>query len=223
MRTRISLTYLTIPQEFPKIKYRCIKNGTLNKKFTMKNIINSPLTKAQGEGYNENIIGERKVKKRIKIITIFIVGMIITGVISAYAATVISAGEVSYTSNGQTTLQGAIDDLYTKVASGGIDANSIDFGTLATNIKKTVLASKNGVCINRNGKLNCFKINNWTIEKDHIKQVFSDVSCAVDSSYVYCSASDFYCSVYSSGNVQCNDRSDYSRCSVTSDGAVSCN
>ena len=53
------------------------------------------------------------MKNRIKEI-IIVVEMIITGVISANAATVINSSEVSYTSNGQTTLQGAIDDLYKK-------------------------------------------------------------------------------------------------------------
>ena len=99
------------------------------------------------------------MKKRIKEI-IIVVGMIITGVISAYAATVINPSEVSYTSNGQTTLQGAIDDLYI-LSNTWINPSYVDFTTLDTNAKQTILASKNGVCIKRNNKVSCLKANNW--------------------------------------------------------------
>ena len=103
-----------------------------------------------------------------------------------------------------------------------MDSSYIDFGTLVTNTKKTILASKVGICIKRNNKVSCFKANNWAKEQNHIKQVFSDISCVVNSSFVLCGASDFRCSVSSTGSVYCRDQSDYSDCDVYSDGTVVC-
>ena len=53
------------------------------------------------------------------------------------------------------------------------------------------------VCINRNGTEHCFKSNNWEEEQNHIQQVYSDISCFVDSSRVSCNAPGFYCIVRS--------------------------
>ena len=96
-----------------------------------------------------------------------------------------------------------------------------------TTLNKNVFVAKNGdqksVCIIRNSRLHCFDNNNWAIEKDHVQQVFSDISCDVFSSSVLCDASDFTCRVSSDGRVQCYDQSDYSSCYVTADGSVNCN
>ena len=153
-----------------------------------------------------------------------ILGISITGVV-AYS---VYANKVTYdnTQSGSqsTNVQGAIDELYTK-------ANNmvpIDPDTFNTNTAKTVYASKLGVCIRRNNKLNCFKINNWEEEKNHVQQVFSDISCTVNSSRVRCNGSDFICNVdssggvYSSGYVGCSGLSDNSYCIVFSDGSVNC-
>ena len=103
-----------------------------------------------------------------------------------------------------------------------IDPSYMNFGTLTTNSAKNILASSSGVCIRRNYKTSCFKINNFTEEKDHIQQVFSDISCFVSSANANCSGSDFYCNVSSNGNVYCNDPSVSSGCNVYRDGSVDC-
>ena len=169
----------------------------------------------------------KKVKKfligNIKTVVAFILGIIISGT-TVYAATILFASnQVSYdnTSSGMsaTNVQDALDELYTKAQN----MVPIDPNTFNTNTKKTVYASSKGVCIKRNNKLNCFKINNWSEEQNHIQQVFSDISCNVNSSYVDCNASDFHCYVRSNGYVYCNDQSDRSLCDVPADGSVYCN
>ena len=82
------------------------------------------------------------------------------------------------------------------------------------------------VCIVRNGGLHCFQNNNWEVEQQHVQDVFSDISCDVGSidedSYVGCDASDFRCTVFSDGDVSCNDILTDDHCGVTSDGVVGC-
>lgn len=133
----------------------------------------------------------------------------------------LKSSDVPYTNNSQSTVQGAIDDLYTK-ANTYIDPSYIDFTTLETNNKKTILVSKNGVCIKRNNKVSCFKVNNYSVEKDHIQQVFSDARCSFHPDSVGCYDSDFLCVVNSNGSVDCRGASDYSGCSVSTDGSVDC-
>ena len=166
------------------------------------------------------------LKTNIKTVLAFIIGGIVFGTIGVYAATTLLSQSVYYNNStsgaSSTNVQGALDELYTR-ANTWIDPSYIDFGTLATNTAKTVLASKNGVCIKRNNKVSCFKANNWAVEKDHIQQVFSDISCDVGSSGVICTASDFFCVGYRYGLVHCSDQSDSSGCNVDSDGSVSCN
>ena len=162
------------------------------------------------------------IKRNVKTILAFVIGVIISGG-AVYAASIL-ANQVTYdnTSSGltSTTVQGALDELNAKAAnSGGVP---IDPDTFQTNTAKTVYASNKGICIKRNNKLNCFKINNWAEEQNHIQQVFSDISCDVFSSLVDCDASDFDCLVHSDGRVLCIDNSDDSNCSVNSDGSVNC-
>ena len=79
-----------------------------------------------------------------------------------------------------------------------------------------------GVCIKRNGTQHCFRGRNWIAESKHIQKVFSDISCDVNSFNVNCSASDFYCGVYSDGFVTCDDYGSYENCYVDSYGFVNC-
>lgn len=155
---------------------------------------------------------------------VFVVSGIIFTIVGVYAATTFSSAQVTYTANSQTTVEGALNDLYTKANNmvPMVPIVPIDPNTFNTNTAKTVYASSKGVCIKRNNKLNCFKINNWAEEQTHIQQVFSDISCTVSSSDVSCSAIDFYCRVYSNGYVYCLDQSDDSRCYVFPDGSVNC-
>ena len=162
---------------------------------------------------------EKHLKNNYKIIIGIIIGVVISGC-GVYAATVIAASSVSYSDNaslGATNVQDAIDKLYAKA-----DNQYFDLATAQANKTGKVFASKKGVCISRNKTVYCFKIKNFNVEKEHIKQVFSDVSCSVDSSGVDCNASDFTCSVTSDGYVICRDNSDRSRCSVKASGDVSC-
>lgn len=155
----------------------------------------------------------------------FVIGGIIFGTIGAYAATQLASSSVYYNNansgGSSNTVSGALDELYTK-ANTWINPTSIDIGTIATNSAKTILASSSGVCIKRNNKVSCFKTNNWDEEQNHIQEVFSDISCSVDSSDVGCGASGFVCSVYSDGFVGCDGDSDGSSCDVGSAGSVSC-
>ena len=171
----------------------------------------------------------KNLKKNYKIYIGIIIGAVIFGSLGVYAATVISATSVSYTDNsslGATNVQDAIDKLNTKATTKITEAEAkCPSGKICTetNSKGTIFSSKIGICINRNNIFQCFKINNYDVEKNHIQEVFSDVSCYVNSSRVDCFASDFDCGVGSDGYVYCSDKSDSSGCSVTSNGNVSCN
>lgn len=79
-----------------------------------------------------------------------------------------------------------------------------------------------GVCIKRNGTEHCFRGRNWKAESEHVQKVFSDISCYVLSSFVWCNASDFRCYVRANGSVRCDDDSTYENCNVSNDGSVSC-
>ena len=168
----------------------------------------------------------KKIKKflvgNIKTVVAFVLGLIISGT-GVYAATILFASnQVGYdnTSSGltSTNVQDALDELYTK-ANTWIDPSSLDFQFDTT---QKIVATRFGVCIYRNNKLNCFKINNWAEEQNHIQQVFSDISCNVYSSRVACDASDFYCEVESSGRVRCLDYPDYKDCVVYPYGSIDC-
>ena len=104
-------------------------------------------------------------------------------------------------------------------------SNSIDYRTIG----KTVFVRDDTpdeitreVCMVRNGELHCFQNNNWEVEQTHVQDVFSDISCDVSSSRVYCEASDFLCDVLSNGDVGCRDFSTHEYCYVYSSGVVGC-
>ena len=101
-------------------------------------------------------------------------------------------------------------------------SSTTDYTTLNKNVFVALNGSQKSVCIIRNSKLHCFDNNNWPIEKDHVQQVFSDISCDVYSSDVDCTASDFRCYVTSDGRVSCTDRSTSGSCHVYGDGSVYC-
>ena len=171
----------------------------------------------------------KKVKKfligNVKTVVAFIIGIVISGT-SVYAATILfNSNQVGYdnTTSGMTStnVQDALDELYTK-ANRNITGDGVTNVGFQTNAANTVFANSNGVCIVRKGKLSCFKTNNWSVEQTHIQQVFSDISCYVNSSLVSCTASDFYCTVRSDGAVGCYDSSDDSFCCVYAGGSIDC-
>ena len=79
-----------------------------------------------------------------------------------------------------------------------------------------------GVCIQRNGKEHCFRARNYKAEAKHVQEVFSDISCDVNSSRVRCTASDFTCGVYSDGGVDCRDYGSYNLCGLEYGRNVNC-
>ena len=183
------------------------------------------------------------IKNNAKVLVAFILGLIISAS-GVYAAIVIQGSSVGYTdtySIGATTVQGALDTLFTK-ANTWINPNNMGTPTNyifdgsnkpTTSSPTTPPSGKNvylglyadsqyGVCIKRNGTQHCFRYNNWMAEKEHIQKVFSDVSCYVYSSYVNCYASDFSCFVRSDGFVDCRDYGTDELCYVRGDGSVNC-
>ena len=162
-----------------------------------------------------------KLKQNAKIITAFVLGAILTGG-TVYAATVLPSSQVGYNNStsglAATDVQGALDELNTKASTW---INPLE--NYKMNKNKNIIASSSGIKLIRNGHVYEIKSNNFNVEKDHIQQVFSDVSCNVRSdSRVYCSASDFNCYVRSDGSVACTDLSDSTGCHVSPDLSTSC-
>lgn len=191
---------------------------------------------------------EKKLIEKLKIVLAFILGIIISGS-GVYAATILfNSNIVSYdnTSSGltSTNVQAAIDELYAKTkpqyyAFGNYygwcpsnDTNCYSYEQFPITSTtppsgKNVYAAKYadggyGICMKRNGSEHCFRGRNWIAEKEHIKKVFSDISCTVYSSSVRCDASDFHCVVNSGGRVDCNDHATSEYCYVYMDGYVFC-
>lgn len=156
-------------------------------------------------------------------------GMVLGGIITGggvYASTV-GASNVSYSNSSSglsaTTTQQAIDELYKKA-----DNQYFDLATAETNSTGKVFASKKGVCIFRGGKAYCFKANNYSVEKNHIKEAFSDGRCSYTSEQVNCyqSNTDEHCGANLGGIVSCSSGSKVSylgSCSVTAAYGVGCN
>lgn len=100
-----------------------------------------------------------------------------------------------------------------------------------TTLNKTVFVALNNkqksLCIIRDNRLNCFDSNNWIIEKDHLQLVFSDITCKTttvgNTSSLECTATDFYCSFSSGGQVYCSDRvHNKNACQIYSDNVARC-
>ena len=179
------------------------------------------------------------IKNNIKLIIGIIIGTVISGT-AVYAATTIASSNVTYTSNSQSTVQGALDTLYTR-ANKWVNPNDMGiptrylFGKPTSSSPTTPPSGKNvyvgyyaddqyGVCIKSNGTQHCFRYNNWIAEAKHIQSVFSgaDDSCSVYWSYVHCKSSDLVCDVGSNGGVNCNDYGTKEHCYVLGDGSVDC-
>lgn len=153
-------------------------------------------------------------------------GMVLGGIITGggvYASTVV-ASNVSYSnaSSGlsSTTTQQAIDELYKKA-----DNQYFDLATAKTNSTGQIFASKKGICIGSR-KVYCFKSNNYSVEKDRIKEAFP--YCKYGSDFIDCYQSNTYsgvsCGANSGGIVGCIAGSGNSggACSVFS-GNITCN
>ena len=175
------------------------------------------------------------LKSNVKVLFAFILGVIVFNVSSAIF---FESDQVSYTKNNQSTLKGALDELYMRLNTW-IDPSNIDFGTITINSNKTILASSAGMCIKRNNKVSCFKANNIDYNIEHMQQAFSDVSCNVYSDGVSCSDSNLKCedgmkglacwdysistpNCITYGNNGCLEAVNYSACYI-SNGRVTCN
>ena len=153
-------------------------------------------------------------------------GMVLGGIITGggvYASTV-GASNVSYSNASSglsaTTAQQAIDELYKKA-----DNQYFDLATAETNSTGKIFASKKGICIGSSRKVYCFKSNNYSVEKDRIKEAFP--YCKYGSDYIDCYQSNTYsgvsCGANSGGIVGCFAGSEISGgCSVFS-GNIACN
>ena len=160
-------------------------------------------------------------------------GMVLGGIITGggvYASTVV-ATNVSYSNASSglsaTTTQQAIDELYKKA-----DNQYFDLATADVNQAGTVFASKKGVCIFlKYGKAYCFKSNNYSVEKNRIKEAFSNSDCRYTSDTIDCYQSCFntseHCGANLGGIVSCWSKPTTSTkghgCYVSDYGSVGCN
>ena len=157
-----------------------------------------------------------------KKIMIFIFGIIIGIIISGsivYAVNVASSS-VSYNNSGSsvTNVEEALNELYLKEEN----ANYIRFSRNSKKVFGIGSGTSRAICINRNGIISCFGINNYAVEKAHLEQVLSDGWVDVHDDAVGFYASDFNCNVYTSGRVYCIDSIAVSDCNINGDGTGTC-
>lgn len=86
------------------------------------------------------------IKNNTKSLIAFILGLLISGGIAVYAAVVIQSSDVGYTNNGQSTVQGALDDLYIKSklenrSSNFVEAYTYNASTCVTGNESTCVAT----------------------------------------------------------------------------------
>ena len=143
--------------------------------------------------------------------------------------TIDGRGKVIIIDEGHSCKKAGFDDqglinVNSETGEEGGSNNPTNYINDGTNPPTLGLYSDNSlaVCIKRNGTEHCFKSNNYDAEKEHLQEVFSDISCGVDSYGVYCYASDFGCDVNSNGDVSCDGRGTYEYCYVDGVGAVGC-
>lgn len=111
-----------------------------------------------------------------------------------------------------------------------------------TSLNKDIFSALNGdqksVCIVKDSKLHCFDNNNYTIEKDHIQQVFNDGTCSLEEyvssgwvirSVMNCYTDNFSGAIFEDGAVEfhrfknnCQDFHMCEACFVRGDGTMEC-
>ena len=157
---------------------------------------------------------KKKVKKfinnRVKIIIAFILGALISGG-TVYATYLYEADDVSYsnTTSGMasTNVQDALDELY-DLHYKFLSVGSTSIIYVSTTGK--ALVTKGGICVIRNKQVHCISNNNWSVEKDHVQQVYSDGTCTVTSTDVSCTAGNEEFDIYDSGDMSWHYRDNYS-------------
>ena len=162
----------------------------------------------------------------------FILGAVIFSCLTVYGTEIFYATQVGYTPQigsfvTATNVQSALDQLYTKVG----DTVDLSAYGVSLNSSKKIIATSSGIIIRRNEKTHLIRNNNWSEEKEHLKQIYSDVGmydsstgfgCDEGEYGLACYANDFECHVNSNGVISCIDVSDNSRCLVDETNVVSC-
>ena len=166
-----------------------------------------------------------KLRKILSHSVVFVIGMCAAIVVTVYAATY-SSSDVRYTNNGQSTVEGALDNLYTKSSkfvdpdNMGTPTNYIfDENRPTTSSPTTPPSGKKaymglysdgqyGACIKLNGTQHCFRGANVVAEKKHMENVFSSSSCEMHSNSMNCSKDtsdgNYTCSIeYPNGKINC--------------------
>ena len=130
----------------------------------------------------------KKIKNFFKKNVRLFVGILIGGVLvggSVYAATVIGAGEVSYTNNSQTSVQSALDDLYEKAAKCPNAPVKLGDYISLTPTKNTYTIKTSLTGYTSDQTINPSELNLWRVIDIHSDGSFDAVSEYVSSTDVY--------------------------------------
>ena len=168
------------------------------------------------------------IKNNSKLLIGIIIGMVLSGT-TVYAATQIMASDVLYdnTNSGltSTNVQAAVDELTTR-ANTWIDPSILNGKGYYINTARSIIATSGGILLIRGGQTHFIKSDNWSVEKDHIQQIFTGENdkCSIQSELISCYNSDFDCTVCSDGYVECTDYTNggVSYCGVEGDGSLDC-
>ena len=161
----------------------------------------------------------KKLKDKIINNKKYILG-IITGILisrtTVYAATVISAANVSYSNTtsslSSTNVQEAIDELYNKVDT----TEPLDI--ISPN---RLYANNKTICVQKNNKLNCFRPVESSQEQ--MMNVFTSKFCYYRFGIIFCNDNidNFSCEV-ASNHLRCKDEQYNVDCSINSSGSLNC-
>ena len=174
----------------------------------------------------------KKLRKILSYSIIFVIGMCAAIVVTVYAATY-SSSDVGYTNNGQTTVEGALDNLYTKAntlnsqlttcqANLNSRINPSDYGIDFTS-EKRIYANGAGICIEKNGDYVCFSSpSNYTdataIQNTRARLQLAIGSCTTNSGMYVCTYNHIECKLNTTnGSIVCIDWDDR-----TSNGKNAC-
>ena len=116
-------------------------------------------------------------------------------------------------------------ELPVRYAFGNPTSSSSTAPPLDKNVYAALYANNTkGVCIKISGSQECFKTNNWTIERKHNMSIHGSRNCSIRTYMVDCTNNiiKFNCVVESSGGVRCTDKATGETCSVSNTGATSC-
>ena len=219
--------------------------------------------KKLGKFINNNIVG-------------FILGAIIFGGSAAVIAGTVASSDITYTNNSQSTVEGALNDLYEKAnklndlpnfyqywtdnwsgtsyAIGNLPSSAKpDFSPTQPNSEPLIRTTYNNgtpsshsLCFNNFSTrgMFCIETNYWKVVtgsnnfssanansvksalSSKISTIFgSDYSCETTTNGVKCSISSGYCSIFSTGLVECADNNWTSAndiCEINSSGVAKC-